>query len=154
MARDERRYAGLLFVLGSFLGGQMQASNIVNARSPEHGGRGGRGFSSDGIELAECGEGCVCQAKDSHYQSMEFSIRHERWNQMEVDVLGDNALDIMEAGVGWNSMLQEAFFFFSRDELPFDQSEQCFESLRYCMGHKVVGGRQGIVLPAEEAFAG
>jgi len=101
----------------------MQASNIVDARPPEHGGRGGRGFSSDGIELAECGEGCVCQAKDSHYQPMEFSIGHKRWNQMEVDVIGDNGLDIMEAGVGWNSMLQETFFFFSRYGFPLDQSK-------------------------------
>jgi len=54
MARDEGRYAGLLFAVGGFLGGQMQASNIVNARSPEHGGRSGRGFSSDGVKLAEC----------------------------------------------------------------------------------------------------
>jgi len=129
MARDERRYAGLLFVLGGFLGGQMQASNVVNARSPEHGSRGGRGFSSDGIELAECGEGCVWQAKDSHYQSVEFSVGHKRWNQVKVDVLGDNALDVMEAGVGWDSMLQEAFFFLSRDGLPFDQSEQCLRAL-------------------------
>jgi len=97
---------------------------------------------------------CVCQAEDSHNQSMKFSIGHKRWNQMEVGVLGDNALDVMEAGVGWDAMLQETFFFLRRDGLPFDQSEQCFESLGYCMGHKVVGGRQGIILPAEEALAG
>jgi len=119
----------------------MQASNIVDARPPEHGGRGGQGFSSDGIELAECGKGCVCQAKDSHYQSMEFSIGHKRWNRMEVDVLGDNALDIMEAGVGWNSMLQETFFFFSRDGFPLDQSKQRLESFRNFMGHEIVGVR-------------
>jgi len=58
---------------------------------------------------------------------------------MEVDILGDNALDIMEASVGWNSMLQETFFFFSRDRFPFDQSEQLLEGFRNFMGHEIIG---------------
>ena len=117
----------------------MQASNIVNARPPEHGGRGGRGLTSDGIELAECGEGCMCKAKDSHNQSMEFLIGHERWNQMEVDILGNNALNVMEAGVGWDPMLQEPCFFFHCDRFPFDQSKQRLEGSRDFMGHEIIG---------------
>jgi len=70
---------------------------------------------------------------------MEFSIGHKCWNQMEVDVLGDNALDTMEASVGWNSMLQEPFFFVSRDRFPLDQSKQRLEGFRNFMGHEVVG---------------
>jgi len=114
----------------------MQASNIIDARPPEHSGRGGWGLASDGIELAECGKGCMCQVEDIHNQSIEFRIGHERWNQMEVDVLCDNALDIMEARVGWNSMLQEPFFFFSRDRFTLDQSKQCLEGFRCSMSSR------------------
>jgi len=85
---------------------------------------------------------------------MEFSIRYKRWNQMEVYVLGDNALDIMETCVGWDSMLQEPFFFFSRDRFPLDQSKQCLEGFRNFMSHKIVGVGQGIILPSKEALAG
>jgi len=63
------------------------------------------------------------QAKDCHNQSMEFSIWHKRWDQMKVDVLGDNALNTMETSVGKNSMLQEKFFFFSRDWFTLYQSK-------------------------------
>jgi len=72
---------------------------------------------------------------------------------MEVDVLGDNTLDIMETSVGGNSMLQETFFFFSRDKFTLDQSKQRLEGFGDLMGHGIVGIGQSIILPSKEALA-